>query len=86
MAALGLGELALVKIDTEGFELFTLRGLEPLLQQRQIRQLVVEISPIFLQHHQQTPADIYDLLASHGYRPTVGPLAERQWDELFVSD
>ena len=86
MAALGLGELALVKIDTEGFELFTLRGLEPLLQQRQIRQLVVEISPMFLQHHQQTPADIYDLLASHGYRPTVGPLAERQWDELFVSD
>lgn len=27
---LELGDLALVKIDTEGFELFTLRGLEPL--------------------------------------------------------
>lgn len=86
LAALELGELALVKIDTEGFELFTLRGLEPLLRQQRIRRLVVEISPIFLQHHQQTPAEIYDLLSSHGYRPTVGPLAERQWDELFEAN
>ena len=84
LAALELGELALVKIDTEGFELFTLRGLEPLLRQKRIRQLVVEISPMFLQHHQQTPADIYNLLESHGYLPTLGWQAEHQWDELFL--
>ena len=86
LAALDLGELALVKIDTEGFELFTLRGLEPLLLKQRIRRLVVEISPMFLQRHKQTPTDIYDLLASHGYRPTIGPLTERQWDELFEAD
>lgn len=84
LAALKLGNLALVKIDTEGFELFTLRGLEPLLRQQRIQRLVVEISPLFLQQHQQTPADIYNLLASHGYQPMIGPLDERQWDELFV--
>lgn len=86
LAALELSELALVKIDTEGFELFTLQGLEPMLRQQQIRRLVVEISPIFLQHHHQAPADIYNLLASHGYRPAIGPLNERQWDELFEPD
>ena len=44
---LELGDLSLVKIDTEGFELFTLRGLERLLRQQRIRQLAVEISPKF---------------------------------------
>jgi hypothetical protein len=83
---LELGELALVKIDTERFELFTLRGLEPQLLLQRIRGLVVEISPILLKHDQHTPADIYNLLASHGYRPKIGPPQERQWDELFEAD
>lgn len=84
LAALQLGSLALAKIDTEGYELFTLRGLEPMLRQQSIQRLLVEISPLFLQKHQQTSADIYNLMARHGYRPTIGPLNEQQWDELFV--
>ncbi|NBT74116.1 MAG: FkbM family methyltransferase, partial [Betaproteobacteria bacterium] len=81
---LELGDLALVKIDTEGFELFTLRGLEILLRQQRIRQLVVEISPKFLEHHKQKPEDIYNLMASYGYGPTIGLLNQPQWDELFL--
>ena len=46
----------------------------------------MEISPTFLEQHQQTAADIYQLMARHGYRPTLGPLNERQWDELFVAN
>jgi FkbM family methyltransferase len=86
LSALELGYLDLVKIDTEGFELFALRGLEPQLSQQLIRKLVVEISPLFLQQHQQTSDDIYNLLASHGYRPRIGPLKSSQWDEEFEID
>jgi FkbM family methyltransferase len=86
LAVLQLGQLALAKIDTEGYEVFTLRGLEPLLRQQTIQRLVVEISPTFLEQHQQTAADIYRLMARHGYCPTLGPLNERQWDELFVAN
>lgn len=83
LAALNLGDLALVKIDTEGFELFTLRGLEPLLKQKQIRRLIVEISPTFLRYHQQKASDIYELLAHYGYHPKICPSDKEQWDELF---
>ena len=83
LAALDLGELALVKIDTEGFELFALRGLEPLLKQKRIRKLIVEISPVFLRYHQQKASDIYTMLEYYGYHPKICPSGKEQWDELF---
>ena len=57
---------------------------EHLVQTLWQQRFLVEISPLFLQLHPQTAADIYNLMARHGYRPMIGPLNERQWDELFV--
>lgn len=83
LAAPGLGELAVIKIDIEGFELLILRSLKPLPRNQQIHKLITEKLSL-LQLHNQSSADIYKLLEKHGYRPTIGPLDKRQWDEVFT--
>lgn len=84
LADLALGNLALVKIDVEGYELFTLRGLEPLLRKQQVKRLVVEISPAFLQNHGHSASEVYGLLEEYGYNSTINPTGLQQWDEIFV--
>jgi FkbM family methyltransferase len=78
-----LGRIALAKIDVEGYELFTLRGMENILRSRIIDRILIEISPVFLQQHGQSSEQIYQLMACHGYMPLIGPLDSHQWDEVF---
>ncbi|MDM7960112.1 MAG: FkbM family methyltransferase [Synechococcus sp. WH 8007] len=74
----------LAKIDTEGFELFTLRGMKQLLESHSILRLIVEISPDFLKEHNQKHEEIYSFLASLGYQPSQLTIKSgKQWDEIF---
>jgi FkbM family methyltransferase len=79
-----LGAFAIAKIDAEGYELFTLRGMNNLLESRTINRIPIEISPIFLQQHGQSSDQIYQLMAGHGYMPIIGPQNNSQWDEVFT--
>jgi len=89
----------LAKIDTEGYELFSLLGIKELLEKKAILRIVIEISPEFLKEHGQRHEDIYELLEGYGYTPSNIPteLLEgygytpsqhtirnlKQWDEVF---
>ena len=74
----------LAKIDTEGYEFFTLLGMKEILEKRAILRLVIEISPEFLREHGQRYEDIYELLASYGYKPSkITAKDGKQWDEIF---
>ena len=61
----GRGEVALLKIDTEGFEAAVLRGAERLLSQKAIRAVILEDWDTA---ETGTLAEPGALLASHGYR------------------
>ena len=74
----------LAKIDTEGYELFTLLGIKKLLEKKAILRIAIEISPEFLKEHNQRHEDIYELLEGCGYTPSQHTNRNRkQWDEIF---
>ena len=74
----------LAKIDTEGYELFTLLGMQNLLENKSILKIIIEISPEFLAEHDQTYEDIYALLKGYGYIPSELTIKDgKQWDEVF---
>lgn len=59
-----------VKVDVEGAELRVLRGARGWLQRRR-GVLLLEVHPWSLAQLDATPADVFDLLASHGWRPVL---------------
>ena len=74
----------LAKIDTEGYELFTLLGIRELLEKKAILRIAIEISPDFLKEHGQRHEDIYKLLEGYGYTPCQQTKRDcKQWDEIF---
>jgi FkbM family methyltransferase len=79
-------EISLTKIDTEGYELFTLEGMRGLFRERRIKRVVIEISPDFLLEHGQSAEDIYAFFRGYGYSPVCSNATPgcRQWDEVFV--
>lgn len=63
-----LRQARLVKIDVEGLELATIRGLLPVLTKlRPDAELVLEISPELLETQGESAAGLVDLLAAHGF-------------------
>lgn len=76
--------IALLKIDVEGAELSVLRGFSALLEAGRIERLVVEVTDEFLQRFGASARALYAYLASFGFHPTKGLLAEWQYDEVFV--
>lgn len=75
-----------IKIDTEGFELAALQGIRPLLEHSNVERVIVEINHIHLRRFHASPEEIYTMLASLGYYPITGLSADRQYDEVFVSE
>lgn len=73
------------KIDTEGYELEVLRGLEPLLEHGRIRQVIVEIDDVNLGKFGADTATLYYLMEGYGYVPRYGPF-EGHYDEVFTSE
>jgi FkbM family methyltransferase len=83
MAALETGPVY-AKLDTEGYELEVLKGMEPLLAARRITSLIIEIDDGHLGRFGATAADLYGWLAGHGYRPRLHAAPSgRHYDEIF---
>jgi FkbM family methyltransferase len=64
------GELQLIKIDVEGYEVKVLEGAEKLIEKFQ-PQMVIEINEIAMQRQAAIPQDIVDWLAWHGYSSKI---------------
>lgn len=80
-----ISKISLVKIDTEGYELFALQGMRDWLKAKAIQKLVIEISPNFLRQHGQHEDQIYCFLEGYGYKPSPSTIRSgKQWDEVFV--
>ena len=76
--------ISLAKIDVEGYEVFALQGLLPLLRSVKISRMVIEFSPLLLEEHKQSVDDIYGLLKSHNYKSAAKAVhGNGQWDEVF---
>ena len=75
----------LAKIDTEGYEMYSLLGMDKLLSRRQIKKIIVEISPEFLAQHGQDWRDIYEFLRDYELFPEKNTdKNNKQWDEVFT--
>lgn len=61
-----LSEVALLKIDIEGAELFALRGAAALIA-RDHPTIICEVDPEFLEGFGLTPAELAGVLTDHGY-------------------
>lgn len=71
-----------VKIDTEGFEMEVLKGLEGLLSKKLVRKLIIEIDEANLGRFGTSPLRIYRFLEQHGLVPEQG-LSPGHYDEVF---
>ncbi|MFQ5513649.1 MAG: FkbM family methyltransferase [Myxococcota bacterium] len=61
-------EIALVKIDVQGFETVVLAGMKRLVEQKAISDLLIEFWPEGLSSAGSRPRDLLDALAGCGYR------------------
>jgi FkbM family methyltransferase len=75
--------IGLLKVDVEGAEMKILRGCAGLLEKKLIKQLVVEITPSYLERFGDTKEELYAFLANYEYVPTINSEAW-QFDELFI--
>jgi len=62
-----VGEIGLLKLDTQGFELHVLRGGEPLLRAGKVRLIQLEINFSPLYQGQPPLSEIYDYLTKLGF-------------------
>src|SRR6202000_2895078 len=62
-----ISKIAILKLDTQGFELHVLRGAERLLSSKAIKLIYLEIHFIPLYQGQPTAAGIFDLMDKFGY-------------------
>jgi len=73
------------KIDVEGFELRTLRGMRGALEARAFRGLAIELNEFTLRFCGATTKEVASLLAETGYRETtVGTRPNRSLNRFFV--
>lgn len=73
----------LIKIDVEGYEYFVLLGLLPILKDKRVCCLQIEITDIFLKRAGSTKEMLYNLLNSLGYE---GQYESDKWqyNEVFI--
>ena len=72
-----------VKIDTEGYEMFVLKGIQELFEEELIRKVVIEISEVNLKKYYSNSSQIYSFLEGYNFKPTLG-LNVGHYDEVFV--
>jgi len=57
----------LVKIDVEGYEYAVLKGLTDSFRKHMIKNILIEVHPIFLSRYRSSVYDIYKLLEQYGF-------------------
>ncbi len=73
-----------VKIDTEGYELEVLKGLQPLFDRKSIAALVLEIDERALRQFGASTDAVYGWLSDNGFDPKLEVSARRHYDQVFV--
>lgn len=74
-----------IKIDTEGYELYVLKGLADILKSGLVRKLVIEIDEENLVKYNANSKKIYNYLERYGFKPTIG-LKSGHYDEVFIEN
>jgi len=72
-----------IKVDVEGAEFLVLSGLRSCLNSKNIKSVVIEITPKFLARYGHTKEDIYNLMSQYGFEPTLNS-SDWQYDEAFI--
>ena len=67
-AQLGLDRIALLKIDTQGYDLRVLQGATTLLQAGAVEHVLIELNFLPLYEGQSAPEEIIAFLSGHGLR------------------
>lgn len=70
------------KIDTEGYELDALRGMEAVLASGHVAGVVVEVNAEHLKRFGATVEELYRYLAIYGLEPEAG-IRQGHYDEVF---
>lgn len=70
LAAAGVHQVALVKLDAEGYELPVLEGLSGLFDGGGRPVILCEVAPAAYPHLGRTVAQLFELMAGYGYRAT----------------
>ena len=78
-----LRKIRVCKIDVEGFEVDCLLGFGDQLSLMTNCNFVVEISPQYVQRHNRSVADIYEIFRNAGFRFHLGIQQSNQWEEIF---
>lgn len=76
----------MIKIDVEGYEAVVVRALAPILARLRVRTCIVEIDQHNLQRAGSSPAELYQMMESAGFRPVFGPGGSDHYDEVFERD
>ncbi|MEW5757050.1 MAG: FkbM family methyltransferase [Pseudomonadota bacterium] len=64
-------ELALVKIDVEGYELSVLKGMKGHLDRKLIKHILVEVTPSKMVRNGQRPDELFAMLEAYGFSGAV---------------
>jgi FkbM family methyltransferase len=78
------GRRMTVKIDVEGHENQVIEALMPLLEQRQLAKMIVEVDADNLAEHGTTRDTLFARLAEKGLKPCVNDPTRRHYNEVFI--
>lgn len=78
------GRRITIKIDVEGHENQVIEALMPLLGERQVAKLVVEVDAANLAQHGTTREQLFARLAEKGLMPQVNSTARAHYNEVFA--
>jgi FkbM family methyltransferase len=78
-----LSDIALIKIDVEGYEMEVLAGMEGLLEDLSGAAFVIEITPQGLLETGSSAEELYDFLQRRGWKARGAVRPNGQWDEIF---
>jgi FkbM family methyltransferase len=57
----------LAMVDIEGHELFALQGARKMLEEKRLKNILIEVHPKFLMHNNQSAGELVSYLESYGY-------------------
>ena len=72
-----------IKIDTEGYEISVLNGLNELFDANLIRKIIIEVDDNHLKKYGNRSSEIYSFLDNKGYKPLIG-FQKGHYDEVFI--
>lgn len=78
------GRRTIIKIDVEGHEARVADAIRPLLAQRFVERVVVEVDPANLARAGSTDTELYAIFADAGFIPRRGQGAADHFNEIFT--